>query len=450
LRIEDTSIVFQWDASDTITYVEETTFKIFYLMSNGSSISGATVNVTITPWIWTAVWNETSGAYEVTFYGVDDRISFSGHICLVQASKSNYRPLVNSSQTLTKNEEPTGILISWSNGNDITYSESTVLYISYTMSNGTSIIDAWVRVETGLDSWSLTWDTDIQLYKVNFTELGAWPGLGVHGLEIRCNRSGFVTILDTSKTLTIHGEFGDIDSYWIGDGIITFIESDTLVVNYTIADGTPISGATVNVTIDGHLWELVWHPASETYRLVFNGTDTLPGLGSHSLDILAWRLGFDGLPDSSLTLNIIDEPTTVSVVWSNSDSITYFERTYLFVRYFMSNGSDILGAELNVTIDGTNWNLLWNSTQGAYGTVFNGWDNPPGLGSHSILIKASKFGFAYLENSTGSLTLSKDPTTIQVSWSNGNDITYIKSTTLIVQYRMSNGTPISTGTVTAT
>ncbi|MHA1138149.1 MAG: hypothetical protein ACTSSE_16850, partial [Candidatus Thorarchaeota archaeon] len=450
LRVEDTYLVFQWDTSDTITYVEETTFRIFYLMSNGSPVSGAIVNVTTTPWFWPAVWNEASGAYEVTFDGLDDRISFSSHTCLVQASKLNYLPQVNSSQTLTKNEEPTSIIISWSNTNDITYSESTMLYVSYTMSNGTVITDAWVRVETGSDSWDLTWDTDIQLYKLNFTELGAWPGLGVHGLEIRCNRSGYVTILDTSETLTIHGELGDINSYWLGDGIITFIESDTLVVNYTIADGTSISGATVNVTIDGTLWDLVWHPTSETYRLVFNGTDNPPNLGSHNLEIRAWRLGFDGLLDSSITLNIIDEPTTIGVVWSNSDSITYFEHTYLFVRYFMSNGSDILGAELNVTIDGTTWELLWNSTQGAYGAVFNGGDVPPGLGSHSVLIKATKFGFAYLENSAETLTLSKDPTTIQVSWSNDIDITYVESTTLIVQYRMSNGTSISVGTVTAT
>ncbi|MHA2047414.1 MAG: hypothetical protein ACW99G_21725, partial [Candidatus Thorarchaeota archaeon] len=374
--------------------------------------------------------------------GLDGRLSFSSHTCLVQASKPNYSPLVNSSQTLTKNEEPTGILISWSNTNDITYSESTMLYVSYTMSNGTSITDAWVRVETGTDSWILTWDTDIQLYKLNFTELGAWPGLGVHGLEI--------IILDTSEALTIHGELGDINSYWIGDGIITFIESDTLVVNYTIADGSPISGATVNVTIDGTLWDLVWHPISETYRLVFNGTDNPPDLGSHVLEIRAWRFGFDGLIDSSLTLNIIDEPTTISVIWSNSDSITYFEHTYLFVRYFMSNGSDLLGASVNVTIDTTTWNLLWNSTQGAYGVLFSGWDTPPGLGSHSLLINATKFGFAYIENSAETLTLSKDPTTISTSWSNGNDITYVESTTLIVQYRMSNGTPIATGTVTAT
>ncbi|MHA2179767.1 MAG: hypothetical protein ACXAAK_15605, partial [Candidatus Thorarchaeota archaeon] len=213
LRVEDTSLVFQWDTSDTITFVEETTFKIFYLMGNGSPISGATVNVTTTPWVWSAVWNESSGAYEVTFYGLDGRLSFSSHTCLVQASKPNYSPLVNSSQTLTKNEEPTGILISWSNTNDITYSEFTMLYVSYTMSNGTSITDAWVRVDTGTDSWNLTWDTDIQLYKLNFTELGAWPGLGVHGLEIICNRSGYVIILDTSEALTIHGELGDINSY---------------------------------------------------------------------------------------------------------------------------------------------------------------------------------------------------------------------------------------------
>jgi len=296
----------------------------------------------------------------------------------------------------------------------------------------------------------LSWNPVLELYEITFIESGTWPGLGTHGLSIIANRTGYETAIDNSEILTIRGELGDINSYWTGDGTITFVESDTLVVNYTIADGTAISGATVNVTIDGTRWDLVWHAASETYRVTFSGVDNPPGIGTHSLIIRAWRLGYDGLLDTTKTLNIIDEPATVSVVWSNSNSITYFEHTYLFVTYTMSNGSDVLGAILNVTIDGTTWDLVWNSTQGAYGVLFSGSDNPPGLGAHNLVIKASKFGFAYTEDTSEILTLAKDPTSIQIVWSNGDDITYIESTTLTVHYRMSNGTPIQAGSITAT
>jgi len=291
------------------------------------------------------------------------------------------------------------------------------------------------------------------LYTFTFTGDMDPPGLGVHALYISASYSpheGYEDAEDNSQILEIQSASVDIDSYWIVSGTITYLQQTTLVVNYTLLSGEVIPLALVNVTIGQTSWYAKWDEMSETYRLTFNGTDPLPGLGFHQLTIRANRTGFDALTDGIMTLNIINEPTTTSVSWSNSDSITYFDHTYLFVRYRMSNGSDILGASVNATIGTITWNLQWNSTQGAYGVLYNGSDSPPGLGSHSILINATKYGFDYIENAVEVLTLLKDPTTIQISWSNGNDITYVETTTIIVQYRMSNGTPISTGTVTAT
>ncbi len=45
IRLEDTNISFTWSPSDTITYVEGTKIRIFYLLSNGTPIQGATVNI---------------------------------------------------------------------------------------------------------------------------------------------------------------------------------------------------------------------------------------------------------------------------------------------------------------------------------------------------------------------------------------------------------------------
>ena len=445
LRVEDTSLTFEWIPSNSMTYVGETTLRIFYLMSNDSWIVEATVTVNITLTMWVADWNSSTNAYEVTFYGDDSRLTFATHTCIIQASKTNYQSLLNTSQTLTKNEELTFIVVTWTNGNDITYSESTTLLVNFTMSNGTEIQDGTVTVCTSSDTWDVLWDPALELYKISFSDPSPWPGLGVHGLEISCNRSGYVSILDTSESLTILGENGEIDSFWIGDGSITFIESDMLVVNYTIANGTAITGATVNITIGLDTWDLVWHEASETYQLMFNGTDNPPGIGVWVLEIEVWRQGYDWLPDTSLILIIIEDPTALVISWSNTDSITYFDHTYLFVTYTMSNTSIILGASVNVTIGGITHNLIWNNTQGAYGILLNGSDNPPGLGSHSLVINASKYGFSYSENLTETLTLSKDPTTIEVMWPDGSSITYVESTILRVYYRMSNGSPITTG-----
>lgn len=449
IRLEDTTLTFQWVPSNSISYIEETTLRIFYRLSNGTPVLEATVNITLLE-MWIAVYNSESGAYEVHFRGTDEQPGLGIHTFVIRAWKYNYLGITDITQILTIVEEETSIHATWTDGNDITYSESTTLLVNYTMSNGTEIPEALVEVTIDLVSWSLTWDPVLELYTITFYELGPWPSLGTHGLVISGYRPGYETAYDTSQTLTIHGELGEINSYWLGDGTITYVESVTLVVNYTLLDGAPIDGATVNVTISGELFDLTWHPTSETYRITFNGSDSIPGLGTFSLQIRAWRYGFDGLIDSTKALSIIKEPTSLIVTWSNSEEITYFEHTFLFVRYRMSNSSDILGAMLNVTIDGTLWALYWNSTQEAYGIRFSGSDVPPGFGTHNLTIRASKYGFVYAEDTAKILTISKDPSSIEVYWSNGSNITYVESTTLIVYYRMSNGTPITTGQLNVT
>ena len=117
----------------------------------------------------------------------------------------------------------------------------------------------------------------------------------------------------------------------------------------------------------------------------------------------------------------------------------------------MSNGTVIIGANVNVTVDSKTWTLEWNSTQVAYSLRFNGSDSPPGLGTHDLVFEAYKFGFEHRVESDVTLILSKDPTTLDVSWIGGKDtITYVELTTLSVTYKMSNGSDILGATVNAT
>ncbi|MFX1483280.1 MAG: hypothetical protein ACFFCP_08825, partial [Promethearchaeota archaeon] len=170
------------------------------------------------------------------------------------------------------------------------------------------------------------------------------------------------------------------------------------------------------------------------------------------LIVNASAYGFDALTDSSLFLIIQEEPTTLTAYWGapNFNNVTYFEYTILYVEYRMSNSSDILGASVNVTIDTMTWVLGWNSTAGAYSLQFNGSDNPPGFGTHTLLIEAALYGYQDGANTAHTLTLSKDPTSIEVSWTNGNNITYIGYTVLSIVFRMSNGTIIQGATINAT
>jgi hypothetical protein len=92
---------------------------------------------------------------------------------------------------------------------------------------------------------------------------------------------------------------------------------------------------------------------------------------------------------------ILEEPATITATWLTAlqNNISYFEYTLLSVRYRMNNGTDLPGSIVNVTIGINMWELIWNSTEGAYIIRFNGSDSPPGLGVHSLIIRAWKHGY---------------------------------------------------------
>ncbi|MHA2300663.1 MAG: hypothetical protein ACXACD_06895, partial [Candidatus Thorarchaeota archaeon] len=443
IRVEDASLAFAWSNTNTITFVNDSTISVAYLLRDETPIVGATVNVTIGSDVWTAIWNVSDGTYHVIFNGTDNPPGFGTHSITISAWKLNYQGQVDSS-SLTINKENTSISFAWSNGNDITYFQYTTLNVTYAMNNGTSIPGATVNVTIGSDTWMLQWDGLGEVYTIQFNGSDSKPGLGMHGLTICAEKFGYNSQVDAFQTLAISGELGAIKSEWISTGNITFIDSTVLQVNYTMSNGTAIPSATVNVTIGGTTWDLVWHIASKTYRVTFYGDDDPPGIGIHSPWIQAWRNGFDYVQDSSLTLILRKEPTSLSPSWyaSKQDNISYFDYTYLFVDYLMSNGSIVTGATLNVTIGFDLWPLIWNSTEGAYAIRFNGSDLPPGLGTHVLFIQASHFGYVDATDNSQTLTLRPDPATVSVSWVSGNNFTFIEHSTLLVNYRMSNGSDI--------
>ena len=449
---EDTTLAIQWSDGDTISYVGGTTVTVRYKMSDGTAIIGAAVNATIGTDTWTLNWNATNESYQVTFSGSDNPPGLGAHALSIKAWKAKYQARTDSSQVLTINEEVTSISVKWSDGTTITYVEHTTLSVDYTMSNGSVIVDAWVNVTSGFTTWPLAWDDIGHVYKIRLNGSDDPPGFGTHGLTIRAWKAGYESRVDSSQTLVIQSELGSIESDWLYGGNITYVEFTVLSVNFTMSNGTAIPGATVNATIGSATWDLVWHAPSETYRIRYNGSDEPPGLGSHDIIVHAWKDGYDPLTDSTKTLVILEEPATITATWLTvrQNNISYFEYTLLSVRYRMNNGTDLLGSIVNVTIGVNMWELSWNNTEGAYITRFKGSDSPPGLGAHSLIIRAWKHGYQGETDMSQTLIMRPDPTTIHVAWSRGNDISYIEYTTLSVNYRMSNTSEILDASVNAT
>ncbi|MFW9963942.1 MAG: hypothetical protein ACFFCX_10285 [Candidatus Sifarchaeia archaeon] len=450
IRIEETSISFEWNPSDTITYVEGTTLKISYLMSNGTPIQGATVNITRGATRWDAVWNATSQTYDWSWLGIDDPPGLGSHGLLIRAWKENYIGIIDTSQTLTIDEEPTNIQASWSTGNNITYVESTKLRVNFTDSSGIVIPAALVDVTIGSDNWILSWNATSQLYEYVFSGSDIPPNLGTHSLSIRGWQIGYEMTIDGSQSLTLRIEPTTLTLSWTNTDTITFVESTTVSVRYVTSYGDSITGASVNITIGTDVWVLVWNPVSEEYETTFDGSDDPPGFGVHSLFIQAWKYGYQDKSNSAETLMITEEPTSFIISWSDSNNITYVKGTTLSVRYQMSDTSAIPGAVVNATIDGTTWTLTWNPVAEAYERYFAGSEDPLGYGTHTVEIRASKFGYVSIIDSTQQLTIRLEDTSISFAWSPSDTITFVESTRISISYVMGNGTPITGATVNLT
>ncbi|MFO7835100.1 MAG: hypothetical protein R6V83_00450, partial [Candidatus Thorarchaeota archaeon] len=229
---------------------------------------------------------------------------------------------------------------------------------------------------------------------------------------------------------------------WENGANITYVERTTLLVNYSLFNGTPVEDATVNVTIDSNTWNLTWNGTSSFYDLRFNGTDDPPGLGTHSLTISAWKVGYEGQLNTSYSLTIREAPTNLQLEWFQTNTITYTENSILRANYTMPNGTSIENAWVNVTTGTYTWNLTWNETSSFYELVFNGTDEETGLGTHNLTIKASRHKYEAKSESPPDLTINTEPTSIWVDWSPSNltiDTTELLNLTVNYTY---DGNPV--------
>ncbi|MFW9965495.1 MAG: hypothetical protein ACFFCX_18130, partial [Candidatus Sifarchaeia archaeon] len=450
LREEPTSLVLSWTNGNNITYVESTTLRVSYQMSNGTAISGATVNVTIGINTWPLTWNNGLGTYDVTFKGSDTPPGLGMHYLTLIASKAGYQSKTHTTENITLREEPTTLVIDWSSGSTISYISSTILSISFRMSNGTSISGAIGNVSIGSTTWDLVWYPQSQTYNHTFDGTADPPGLGTHSLSIVIDKFGFISKTNTSEILTIQEESTSLVISWIESNSITYVESTILQVQYRKSDLGAVTNAEVNITINGSTWNLIWHAASQSYRLTLNGTDSLLGFGEHLLLVLADRFGFAYQSNNTETLTIQLEPTNMTVSLTPDNDVKYTEFSTLIAVFAMSNGSPVASAVVNVTIGTDVWTLLWNGATEDYRIRINGTDDPPGFGLHSLVVRADRFGYVGQTNSSLTVTLREEPTMLSFQWSNTNNVSYVDSTVLQVTYTMTNGTPISSATVNVT
>ena len=210
------------------------------------------------------------------------------------------------------------------------------------------------------------------------------PGFGTHSLTVEAALFGYVSKSDTSEQLIISEEPTTLTIGWSEGSTITYIEQTTLSVWYNMSDGSPVTGATVTVTIGTDVWILVWNPLSEAYETTFSGTDDPPGFGTHPITIEASKTGFESRLNDLGSLVIILEPTSLQLQWWLSNTITYVGQTVLYANFTMSNGSAVTGAYVTTVIGSANKTFEWNPFSEVYSLVLSGDDPAYLLGSHMV------------------------------------------------------------------
>jgi hypothetical protein len=149
-----------------------------------------------------------------------------------------------------------------------------------------------------------------------------------------------------------------------------------------------------------------------------------------------------GIENQSLTITVELTVATLPLEysWSNSNNISYVEHSTLKVNYSMYNGTEILDATIEITIGLDTWTASWNASSSTYDLAFNGTDNPPGIGTFTVDINATKVGHDPRTSSI-ILTIHQEPTSLKSNWVS-NSFDWTQSAYLRFNFTDSYGTLI--------
>ncbi len=392
------------------------------------------MNVTIDSTTWSLIWNASADAYSWIFNGDDSPPGFGTHSLLIEATLHGYVDGSNSAHNLTLTKDPTTTQISWTNGNDITYVEYTILSVVYRMSNGSDILGATINVTIGSDRWILTWNAVAGAYQVQFDGNQIPPGLGTFTVDIQASASVFVG-QSPSTTLTLRTESTTATPSW-SSVIIDWTESAILSFDFRDSYASLINDATTKfVYVDGAEYSLLG--TNGTYWIEF---DNSFDLGLHNVWANFSKYGYDPATALSISFTINEAQTDLTIVWS-STVIDYLGQINLTVDYFYVGGGTSVpsaGVVANITIDGTT--LLILTLQGNL-WVANLTGVSLDLGPHTVDIRAQVYGYEYSESLGILLNVNEVATdALAVTWIPSNlTIEYTDSLNLTVDYTFYGG-----------
>ena len=189
-----------------------------------------------------------------------------------------------------------------------------------------------------------------------------------------------------------------------------------------------------------------------------NGTWTalIPSGGKipNLYSVVVYAEGY-GLENLTLTIDVLLTYDTNPLTWEwsgpLSNNISYLQSTNLTVYYNRTNGVNVSGAMVNVTIGPDTWPLQWDPVNESYWIQFNGSDFTGLPRTFNLTVNAWGTGHEPQYNDTLQLIVTEELTTsLSVTWYPSNlNITYIERLRIVANYS-SEGSSLVGATVRLT
>ncbi|MFW9794319.1 MAG: hypothetical protein ACFFEE_08455, partial [Candidatus Thorarchaeota archaeon] len=343
---------------------------------------GSTINASLTPSTggrWTAsidTTGMTNGMHILTVYA--EGFALENHSLVIMVDLNHQTWALNWS---------------WSNTNDINYTESTILSITYMRLDNTSLSGATVNVTFEGQTYNMTWDILTETYWIELTGEN-FSGSGTYALNVSAWVAGYQAQYNDTIMITIRSETTGVTfnvEYIPATLNISYIESMTVLVTYNF-NSNPIHDSTVvRITFNGTMDVFLdFNSTSDKWETTLLGINYL---GTWDIFVEATSAGYDSKNETQLFIVREDIPILSSSWVDNSATTDYATIESLTLTLTDSSGTPIPDANVSFWAFGVNYELL-SGAGGQY--VFN--INPADVrGIESFTVYVNRIGFTLIQ-----------------------------------------------------
>ena len=237
---------------------------------------------------------------------------------------------------------------------------------------------------------------------------------------------------------------------WSPTNNIPYLNTTKLSITYRMMDGTNITGATVNVSIQGTAYDMAWDPFTETYWIELTGENFTGVPDTFNLNVSAWGAGYETQFDDTVTITIGSQTGEVfdADYIPSTLNISYIETLFIQVTYEYNSLPINSSTTVTITFNGSSpVALLYNATSTKWEVTLQGSDY---FGTWAINVTATASGYTTRFNTT-TFIVHEDSPILSSDWVGDSATTiYDIGAPLTISLTDSIGIPITDANVSFT